>query len=349
LDVFPNDGRRVKLRLNVLARLLRPILSAAAHLKLMPESLVCPVYHTAWSGARRFWNGRYAVKSIRQLEQDLDVLQQTGEPVSLHDLLEWSSGRRPRPRGWFLSFDDGYRELATEIAPLLQRRGIPATFFLCSSLIDNQQAFFEDFAGWVADALQGSSEAALQAAAAAAAEHGLTLAQALHSRVPRRNLLCRLAEIVQFDVAGWLASEQPYLTSGQVRELLAAGFTIGAHSLDHPLFSEITPGEGLRQVQHSLQWLNERFQVQERVFAFPYGEFDLPLSFLRSLQGVSGLQMLFGTRGIVQDELEPFIVQRMLAEGHPGSFRSHLRNELNLQLQRKLSGRGIVRRRADAV
>lgn len=339
----------MNLRTHLVARMLRPLLSAAVHLQMLPNSLVCPVYHTVWSQVPAFWNGRYAVRTVQQFEQDLDVLLKLGRPVALQELVEWGQGKRPRPCGWFLSFDDGYRQLADEIAPVLQRRGIPATFFVCTSLVDNRQIFFEDLAGWIAARLQSASPAMLQAVQRIVVGQQLTLQQVLQARVPRWQLLYSLAEILQFDVSGWLESEQPYLTSSQIRNLLSAGFTIGGHSVDHPLFCEISREAGLQQVRQSSQWLADQFGIRDLAFAFPYGEFQLPASFLRSLQSLAGLRLVFGTRGIVDDELEPFVVQRMLAEGHTGSFRSHLRNELNLQLQRKLSGRGIVRRRADAV
>ena len=339
----------MKLKTHFLPRLLRPLLPAIGHLWLMPDTLVCPVYHTAWSRPPEFWNQRYAVKTMQQFEQDLDVLLRLADPVSLQQLVDWKQGRSPRPRGWFLSFDDGYRQLATDIAPLLQRRGIPATFFVCTSLVDNRQIFFEDLAGWIAAGLQTVSPAESQAVLGLVAEKQLPLQQVLHARVPDWPLLYKLAEIVRFDATGWLAREQPYLTSAQIRELLAAGFTIGAHSVDHPLFSEISPEAGLQQVRTSTQWLGEQFGIRDLVFAFPYGEFQLSARFLRSLQSVPGLRLVFGTRGIVQDELEPFVVQRMLAEGHRGSFRGHLRDQLNLQLQRKLAGRAVVRRPAENV
>ena len=110
-------------------RCLRPWLSAAAHLRRMPDTLVCPVYHTAWDRSPPYWDERYPVKTLRQLEQDLDDLLRLSEPLELAELLDWAAGRRSRPRGWFLSFDDGYRELAQQIAPLLSRKGVPATFF----------------------------------------------------------------------------------------------------------------------------------------------------------------------------------------------------------------------------
>jgi len=44
------------------------------------------------------------------------------------------------------------------------------------------------------------------------------------------------------------------------------------------------------------------------------------------------------------DELEPSLVQRMLADGQGVDFGTNLKNELNLQLRRQSQGRGVVRR-----
>jgi hypothetical protein len=87
------------------------------------------------------------------------------------------------------------------------------------------------------------------------------------------------------------------------------------------------------------------FQIPFQTFAFPYGEFGLSAAQLHQLAGKTDVKLVFGTRGITHDELEPFLLQRMLAEGHTGTFPGHVCSELNLQLQRKVSGRSIVVRR----
>ncbi|MFM8478589.1 MAG: polysaccharide deacetylase family protein, partial [Planctomycetaceae bacterium] len=291
-----------------------------------------------------WWNNRYRIKSLRELEQDLDWLLRLAPPVSLQDLLDWQAGRRDRPRGWFLSFDDGYRELADEIAPLLKRKGIPATFFLCSSLIDNRSVFFEDHAGWIAHVMQSAAPAARRAVADILNNAGTSLELLLKSRVPQPLLLHSLSEVLNLDIDAWLKTEQPYVTSTQVRQLLHDGFTIGAHSVNHPLFSDIPLDEGVRQIRESLQELDAGFGLSARVFAFPYGEFGLSATALQQLLQLSNAQMLFGTRGIVRDEHEPQLIQRLLAEDHPFSFQQHLCSELNLQLQRQFTGRPTVRR-----
>ncbi|MEY3228562.1 MAG: hypothetical protein RLZZ536_3181, partial [Planctomycetota bacterium] len=303
-----------KLRgLHLFPRLLRPLIPAGTYLRLMPETLICPVYHIARETTPVWWNNRYRIKTLRELEQDLDWLLKLAVPVSLQDLLDWQAGRRDRPRGWFLSFDDGYRELADDIAPLLKRKGIPATFFLRSSLIDNRSVFFEDHVGWIAHALRSASSAARLAVAEILAKAGTSWERLLKSRVPQHSLLHEISQVLNVHVDTWLKTEQPYLTSSQVRQLLDDGFTIGAHSVNHPLFSEIPLDQCIGQIQESLRELDARFNLTSRVFAFPYGEFGLSASALQQLLQSSGAQMLFGTRGIVRDEYEPQLIQRLLA------------------------------------
>ncbi len=126
--------------------------------------------------------------------------------------------------------------------------------------------------------------------------------------------------------------------------LLRDGFRIGSHSVDHPLFSQISPAERDAQLRISMQTLTAKFPGVSPVFAFPYGEFGMSGKELLEFQNAGEISMCFGTRGIVTDGLEPFLIQRMLCEGHTGSFQSHLKTELALQLQRICNGRGTVRR-----
>jgi peptidoglycan/xylan/chitin deacetylase (PgdA/CDA1 family) len=338
---------RVRVARRLLARAVRalsPLAGVAAHHRLMQQTLVCPVYHLSREITPVWWNGRYSIKSPREFEEELDLLMQFGSPLSLDDLLNWQQGRLPRPKGWFLSFDDGYRELYDVVAPILKRKGIPATFFLCSSLIDNRAPFFEDLAGWIAVRFAHATSTKQSAIQSELRSHGWTVQKLLDSRVPQWTLLEWTANELSFDVAQWLAEEQPYLTSQQVSSLLSEGFHVGAHSVDHPLFSALSSTERIQQIRGSIGQLRNAFPTVSPVFAFPYGEFGLYGNELRAVLESTEVSMCFGTRGIIADELEPFLVQRMLCEGHAGSFRSHVKSELSIQLQRLCNGRGTVRR-----
>ena len=53
----------------------------------------------------------------------------------------------------FLSFDDGLREIANEIAPLCRQVGVPATFFVNSASLDNRFLCFRNKASLLIEKL----------------------------------------------------------------------------------------------------------------------------------------------------------------------------------------------------
>ena len=63
-----------------------------------------------------------------------------------------------------------------------------------------------------------------------------------------------------------------YLTWDQIRQLVADGVTIGAHSETHAHMAKLTPEQAAAEIAHS----NARFQAElgfvPKLFAYPYGE-----------------------------------------------------------------------------
>jgi peptidoglycan/xylan/chitin deacetylase (PgdA/CDA1 family) len=307
--------------------------------------LICPVYHICRSTRPHWWGDRYRIKTVAELQADLELLASIGSFISIEEMLDYRHGRRPRPQGIFLSFDDGYRELYDEIAPLLQKLGIPATFFVISSLIDNANPFHEDIAGAIRFRLSKSTKATQNQAVELCLTENKDLNTILQLRTPDWPLLEKLCEVVEFDTREWLAAEQPYLTTAQLRNLAKSGFEVGAHSVDHPLFSEIDGASRSTQVSSSAAAITMSTGKPCRSFAFPYGEFGISQHSLELLVLKSGVDLFFGTRGVTFDEFEPNLIQRMLAEDHPESFRQHIHHELRLQLHRTWLGRATVHRK----
>ena len=294
-----------------------------------------------------WWNARYPIRTPQQFERDIDWLLRIAPPVSLQMLLDWKNGKAEKPKGWFLSFDDGYRELADVVAPILSRKGVPATFFLCTSLLDHKNIFFEDLAGLIALELKAATSGKRERALQELRHSRHTIDSLLQAPTPKNELLRCLANVLEIDVNAWMMSEQPYLTSDHVRHLLDSGFAVGAHSVNHPLFCQIPEDEAMAQCCQSIEQVTRQFELPYRVFAFPYGEFGLQKTFLETLINKSNADLMFGTRGVVKDELEPFLIQRMLAEHPILSLREILHSQLNLQLQRRFTNRDCVRRRPE--
>jgi hypothetical protein len=89
------------------------------------------------------------------------------------------------------------------------------------------------------------------------------------------------------------------MTSEQIRWLLKQGFTIGSHSIDHPLYATLSLEDQLYQTRVSLRFLEERFQLSYRAFAFPHSDAGVKMDFFHELFEQENLDVSFGTGGML--------------------------------------------------
>ena len=316
-------------------------------LQLCQQQIVCIYYHRFELQASDYFRGGYSVKSPHQFEHELQVLLERFEPLSLADLLQLASGRGPQLRkpGLFLSFDDGYRELFDFAAPVLKRSGMPATVFVTTRLLNNQQWLFEDEIGLLLRRLAELPDVQQSEC------RGRCLSQFQvtpdNLRTVRRRpdaVLTWLWDYLQISPAAELLRYKPYLTDDMVRSMLNQGITFGAHGKSHTLISSMPMPEQFAEITESTALLAERFELPYRVFAFPYGEFDVPRETLQRVFEHGQVDLLFGTRGLVRDEFHPRLVQRVWAENHSGTLMRHLQQSLAAAALRSIRGGNRVRR-----
>jgi hypothetical protein len=101
------------------------------------------------------------------------------------------------------------------------------------------------------------------------------------------------------DFNHYAASVKPYLTSAQIKLLIENGFDIGGHSIDHPLYSELSIEEQLTQTLESMRLLSERYQYDCRVFAFPFTDAGISGAFFERTFRESPIKLSFGTGGVL--------------------------------------------------
>lgn len=247
---------------------------------------VLPFYHVVSDETAEYLKS-YEVRTAQAFEQELDWLLQHYEAVSLETLL-----LSPGKQQMHLNFDDGLKECYSVIAPILKRKGIPATFFVSPDFIDNQ-ALFHRF-----------KRAILQA-------RGILPANS------KSYFLHETAELDQLALDHQIrfSDFQPYLNSTELQALCNDGFTIGSHSLNHPEMWLLSEDEQYRQVAESMQWVAGRFQQKFRVFSFPFTDDGVKASLFHRLKANNVLDFTFGTAGLKFDEI-PFHYQRIPVEHH---------------------------------
>jgi hypothetical protein len=158
-----------------------------------------------------------------------------------------------------------------------------------------------------------------------------------------RDLVDQLATVMGVDFDAYLAAERPYLTEAQIRSLIARGFSVGGHSIDHPLYASLPLEEQLRQTIESVQSVRETYGLSYGAFAFPHTDRNVTMRFFQRLAECALVDVSFGTSGMLFDQA-PNHFQRFSLE----KPLEHAARIVNFQLARRLTrnvrGRSTVLR-----
>jgi peptidoglycan/xylan/chitin deacetylase (PgdA/CDA1 family) len=316
---------------------------------LARTNLIVPYYHLVSDVENVYVKHLYGFKTTRQFSDDLDFLLRHYSPITLPDLLAHrQSGRPIADRAFLLTFDDGFREVFDVIVPILQRKGINATFFINSAFVDNRELCYLNKASLLVEKSRsvGSAVVGRQILEVlhAGGVRGPEPAQAILS-VPyrQRQLLDQVADLLEVDVEGHLRRDRPYLTSVQIRTLLDMGFSIGGHSVDHPLYARLSLDEQLEETTASVRSLRDAFALDYGVFAFPHHDNGVSRAFFERLHQTGVVDLSFGTAGLVGDSV-PNHVQRFSLENPLDSAEHILAFHQVRKLARIATGRATILR-----
>jgi peptidoglycan/xylan/chitin deacetylase (PgdA/CDA1 family) len=248
----------------------------------------------------------YKYKSTKQFVADLVFLMKHYHPIGLWDVINWVRGENNLPSNCFLlTFDDGFREIYDVIAPILLNKGIPATFFISSAFLDNLELCYQHKASLLTESIfkgiSSETERKIREIIGGIGLHFSQLSEGvLKVDYKRKEALDRIAEVVSVDFQRYLNENQPYLTSSQVRELIDRGFTIGAHSIDHPYYSALSLSEQLEQTIGSVRQIRELFRLDYGAFAFPHNDTGVSQVFFKKVVESGLIDITFGTGGLIE-------------------------------------------------
>ena len=123
-----------------------------------------------------------------------------------------------------------------------------------------------------------------------------------------------------WDVRDRGEAADPLMSAAEIREWLAAGHQIGAHTLTHPSLTEIPAGRAKEEISASKKSLEDTFGVGVRHFCYPYGKWNRLVRDLVEEAGYdTAVTLEFGVNSAVPD---PFALKRIGAR-HPSlNFRN---------------------------
>jgi peptidoglycan/xylan/chitin deacetylase (PgdA/CDA1 family) len=219
-------------------------------------------------GARTSICQRYLRDEIPRevFRRQLDYLQANYDVVPLEEGIATVVAGRPTRPLVSITFDDGLRSLYTDAWPELERRGLPASIFLNTAVIDNTDLLWQHYVSALASSV-GVSAVLAVLRLACAPERLIPTCQERFRDLP----LSALAALGP-SPATIAAEERPYLTWAEVQTMAATGLPrFYSHTARHyPLAS--VPVETMQQeIDDAVLQLRSRRGTRTNLVSFPFG------------------------------------------------------------------------------
>ena len=204
--------------------------------------------------------------------------------LPLDELVAGAATRSLPARAVAVTFDDGYRDTLLNAGPVLAHHGMPATCFVATEGLDDEQTFWWDqlaamfLAGderpSVLTVELGSSQRHLRTATRGERlfAHQLVYAEAV-AMTPeaRRRLLSRLEDWSGTPV---LDPACRRMTAPELRRLAQQGITLGAHTVTHPRLSDLALEAQYRELAESKAVLERIAGTTVSAVAYPFGSYN---------------------------------------------------------------------------
>lgn len=179
------------------------------------------------------------------------------------------------PRAVCITFDDGYADNATLALPVLQKHGLPATFFIATGYLDGGRMWndtvIEALARMPGEACDLQS-IGLDRHTIATAEQRYAAVKAVIGQIKYLAPAEREQKTKEIAAAARVAlPDDLMMTSAQVRELLAAGMEVGAHTVSHPILAQTAPESAEQEIVTSRRTLQHLLNDEIATFAYPNG------------------------------------------------------------------------------
>ena len=213
----------------------------------------------------------------RGMGRQLRFLRRSTNVVDLRQALDALATGRPLPaRAVAITFDDGYRDQLELAAPMLERLGLPATFFLIPGVLSRTVRPWWELIAW----------AVMRATRDVIAWEGTTLALpspaerrvaalAVIERLKRRVGAAREAALGELTDAlapvGDPSEDQMFLDWDGARRLARGRLTIASHTFHHGILSQEDEQTQQDDLLLSRQQLERELDVPVELLAYPNG------------------------------------------------------------------------------
>jgi len=210
-------------------------------------------------------------------QQQMEYISRNFRVMAVEEIVERMDAETLPRNAVAITFDDGYRDTLTHAAPILARYGLPATVFLATGFIGaGEFPWFDRLA--LAFKLTPAGDVTLYDGTTLPLTTRWERLEALEhilmrlKRIPdckRRDSVDSLLDQLRVQDVRYL--KDLMLSWDDVHALTGLGFSIGAHTVNHPILSRVTLGQAEKEVMGSKVMIETALGRPVKAFAYPNG------------------------------------------------------------------------------
>ncbi|HLX82896.1 MAG TPA: polysaccharide deacetylase family protein [Terriglobales bacterium] len=248
--------------------------------KFSPPAVVILRYHSIQDRPEEFADaiGCTSIHATSIFRRHMELIAKRFNAVSMDDVSLFLKGEKSLPpRAVAVTFDDGFKDNFRIAAPILNRFGIPGTFYLLVDAVDQSKApwycqlryafMTTRTPGW-RDAATGIVHELRDSNAREAAFMVATEIGARSSAAAREELLQNVAQSLEPDP--FPGERDLMMTWDDARTLVKSGHIVGSHTMTHPNLAQISPAEARTELADSKLKLEKELRATVKHFCYPH-------------------------------------------------------------------------------
>ena len=290
------------------------------------HNVVLVVYHSI----NEYREDRIRIPNVvtpTAFEAQIQYLASIASIITLQEYLNHLEEGKPLlNKSIVVTFDDGYKDNLTIASPILQKYGIPATFFIATGYIGTDKMKWED----QLSCLIRRSKVEVVSLGLPSSNVSFNIGsdkdkfKVIDALV---NLLGHLNQTERLQVLDGLRKQtrvkcddqaDVMMTWDDVRQLAdIPGFSIGSHTVTHQHLTRIPLDDVIFEVTSSKEQLEDEIGHPATLFSYPYGDFNHDVTTaLQSAGYKSAGTIEYGQNNIHSD---PFRLKRVQAPNQSGT------------------------------
>ncbi len=248
-------------------------------LKFKSNSLRIIYYHIVSEEKHSYY---FDNKSItpKEFEYQINIFKKYYDIISLSEALLLAKQGKSLKRKLVITFDDGFHENYTVIAPILINLNLNATFYLIGNCIDNKDLMWRNKLLVISKKVE--NKILKKGIETIAKEYSLNTKNyknlmnwSFHSfQMSKKDMIVDSLwnYTMNISIDEYLAEYKPYMTMKQIKDLNSHGFEFGSHSMSHPIFSRLSYEEFEEEIVGSKTKIEQIIDKRINSFSYPFGQ-----------------------------------------------------------------------------